>query len=113
MKLDRNLNADGHGKYMLFLTRRYVELYSPSSAFDATSEVQAAINLLMNEGLIEDPPPGDPQEFFVFRLKDRHSRPALIAYADSVRGTDPEFAAEIDDMAARAGELSPFCKEPD
>ena len=33
--------------------------------------------------------------------------------ADAARTDDPEYAAEIDDMAARSGPDSPFCKRPD
>lgn len=113
MRLDRNKNLDGQGKYMLFLTRKFTEQYAPGSILDPETEVQKAATLLLDEGLIEDPGPGTQQEFFVLRLKDRHSRAALSAYAESVRQSDPEFAAEVDELAARAGPFSPWCKEPD
>lgn len=56
---------------------------------------------------------GDPDEFFVIKLKDKFSKPALEAYANAARDWDPEYAAEIDAMAARAGVDNPNCKTPD
>lgn len=57
--------------------------------------------------------PGSADEFFVLMLKDVHSEAALRAYADSVRPHDPEFAADLDALAARAGRNHPNCKHPD
>lgn len=87
MKLDRNINSDGRGKYRLWNQRR--------QAWDDDCGV------------------GEPNEFFVIKLKDRHAQVALDAYADSVERADPEYAAEVRDLADRAGERSLFCKEPD
>lgn len=56
---------------------------------------------------------GDPDEFFLIKLKDKHARAALLAYAESAAKDDPEYAAEIRALADRAGEKSPFCKQPD
>ncbi len=86
MKLDRNENHDGTGKYAL-------------------------LNLRTNQ--IQWGRPNEDDEFFVIKLKDRHSLPALIAYADSIRGVDPEFAGEVDQLAARSGCNNLFCKDPD
>lgn len=87
MKLDRNLTPDGRGKYRLWNER--------------------------NQAWDDDCAPHGPDEFFVIKLKDRHAAIALRAYAASVADFDPEFAAEISDLADRAGPNSPFCKEPD
>lgn len=86
MKLDRNVNLFGKGKYAL-------------------------LNLRTNK--IEWGRPGSEDEFFAIKLKDRHARVALIAYANSVKASDPEFAEEVSELANRAGVNSPFCKEPD
>lgn len=86
MKLDRNINPNGKGKYAL-------------------------LNLRTNK--IEWGTVGTEEEFFLIKLKDRHSKAALIAYARSIEDSDMEFANEVYGMAARAGEDSPFCKDPD
>lgn len=85
MKLDRNINTNGKGKYALINLR--------------TNKVEWGITA-------ED-------EFFVIKLKDRHSKPALLAYAYSIESHHREFAREVYDLAARAGKDNPFCKEPD
>lgn len=86
MRLVRNLTADGVGKFTVI-----------NNVTGKTMESR----------------PGDPDEFFVIKLKDRHSEAALRAYAGSIRSSDPEFAAEVDELAGRAGKNSPFCKDPD
>lgn len=86
MRLMRNATATGQGKYSLIDNR--------------TGERVESV-------------PGGTDEFFVLKLKDLHSEPALRAYAESVRAHDPEFAADIDALAARAGRNHPDCKQPD
>lgn len=86
MKLDRNTNSDGHGKYAL-------------------------LNLRKNT--IEWGAPGSPDEFFVIKLRDVHSTAALRAYADSIQESDPEFANEVRELARRSGYCLKDCKEPD
>ena len=87
MKLDRNEHSDGRGKYELRNLR--------------TGEV------------VEDCGPGEPHEFFVIMLKDRHAIPALAAYAASIHHFDTEFAEEVRDLCKRAGLNSRFCHDPD
>lgn len=86
MKLVRNTSADGTGKYTV-------------------------INNVTGKEL--DSFPGSEGEFFVLKLKDRHSQAALRAYADSARRIDPEYASDVEELARRAGPDSPFCKDPD
>lgn len=86
MKMDRNQNPSGMGKYALINLR--------------TNQVQW--------GAI-----GDADEFFVIKLKDKHARVALKAYAQSAVLDDPEWAQEVYDLAERAGPSHPFCKVPD
>ena len=86
MKLVRNQTADGTGKYSVTRNR---------------------------DGKVLDSHPGSHEEFFVLMLKDEYSKPALQAYADAVRAFDPEYAAEIDEMAARSGVDHPAAKKPD
>lgn len=86
MKLDRNLNQNGKGKYAL-------------------------LNLRTNK--IEWGMTNSEDEFFVIKLKDRNSRAALLAYAAEIDARDPEFAAEVVQLADRAGSQNRFCKDPD
>lgn len=86
MKLDRNLNPDGKGKYAL-------------------------INLRTNK--IEFGRIDTEDEFFVIKLRDRNARAALLAYATEIDARDPEFAAEVVQLAERSGTQSRFCKDPD
>lgn len=108
MKLDRNVNSDGQGKYALVNLRK-LDWMTPSDQ----QSTGLLFSVLERRGLLEYGRIGGSDEFFVIKLRDRHARPALAAYADSIRGTDPEFAAEVDEMADRAGTLSPYCKDPD
>jgi hypothetical protein len=80
MRLDRNENNDGKGKY-------------------------AIINLRTN--VVEHGRVGDPDEFFVMKLRDKHSKAALLAYAESIQKDDYEFALDVFELASRAGVDSP------
>jgi len=98
MKLDRNINPSGRGKYALVkmreLTNREIK-----SDFSATSAVEA----LAKKGIVDFG--GTPEtDFFVIRLKDKYAGAALEAYADSVRkdGDNEEYAKEIYDLALKA-----------
>lgn len=69
MKLDRNINDDGGGKYAIVNMRK---------------------------------------------LRDLYAQHALNAYGEAAEiAGDDEYAAEIWEMAHRAGPSSPFCKNPD
>lgn len=86
MKMDRNVNKNGKGKYAL---------------------------LNLRKDKIEWGYVGAEDEFFVIKLKDKHAKAALIAYALSIKDEDEEFAKEVLILASRAGEYSQFCKSPD
>lgn len=87
MKLDRNINPDGKGKYRLWDERK--------------------------QAWVDDCGPGQEHEYFVLMLKDVNSTGALREYAANIHLDDAEFAAEVNDLADRAGVNSPFCKAPD
>lgn len=87
MRLDRNLNPGGVGKYSVIDNR--------------TGKI------VENSGI------GEENEFFVVMLKDIHSLPAIAAYASSASKIDDEFGNEVRNMCSRAGVNSAFCKEPD
>lgn len=83
MKLDRNINADGMGKYAL-LKLRNLRRGDPA--------VDAALRTLDEAGILDWGNTVD-SEFFVIRLKDVNAANALFAY-----GSGPHH---------------PHCKQPD
>lgn len=103
MKLDRNLNPDGRGKYALLKLRGQEASMSP--------ECQAATDLLKSSGWLDfgDSPEA---EFFVIRLKDQYATAALVAYANQAMQDDPEYANEILVLALRAQD-HPSKRRPD
>ncbi len=105
MKLDRTLTQGKRGKYSLILERN-VENYGDPIINDAVAFLKQA-------NVLDDSVVGEPGEFFVLRLKDKYAGDALAAYAAAALADDPEYAQEIANMAARAGNNSPFCKKPD
>lgn len=117
MKLDRNINADGRGKYGLLLNREIARLDQRFNGGEGDvadlAAIREAIALLERAGIIDW---GDKPEtaFFVIRLKDEFSPNALFAYgiAATVHG-DPEYGGEIEKLARRAGANHPNCKKPD
>ena len=105
MQLDRNLNGNGIGKYALLNVRRMTAKMSP--------EVQAAIDVLNQAGILEWGHVGEQDEFFVMKLKDVNTPSGLIGYAAKAEETDRELATDVRGMLPRAGANSPFCKRPD
>lgn len=113
MKLDRNINDDGLGKYALLKLRR-LKLYETQAPFSKYAPaIQNALELLENEGILDWGRQGTESEFMLIRLKDRYAQAALRAYAEAARQDDPEWADEVALMADRSGPASPFCQAPD
>lgn len=106
MKMDRNVNSDGRGKYALVLMRQY-----PNGARKAA--VDTAMQVLADAGMLDYGEAGSPSEFFLIRLKDVYAERALRAYAAAAMRTDGEWAAEVDELADRSGIHSRHCKKPD
>jgi hypothetical protein len=102
MKLDRNINPDGKGKYALVKLRG-----------DLSDDTKYALSLLEDDGRLDWGNVHSESEFWVFKLKDKYSAAGLAAYADAAERDDPEFAAEVREMLSRAGPNSPWCKRPD
>lgn len=94
MKLDRNINPDGKGKYALLKQR---ELSHSQSV-----HVSDAVDMLSECGIIDYG--GTPEtDFFVIRLKDKYAAPALEAYANAALLDDQdEYAKEIFVLAHKA-----------
>ncbi|MEY9157080.1 hypothetical protein [Bradyrhizobium japonicum] len=126
MKLDRNLNGDGRGKYGLVNNRELIKRADEAKACVAAggtpseSELEAmkvvnAVSFLEAMGVIDWGEEGTESEFFVIKLRDRHAHKALSAYSRSVSDhtDDVEYAEEVLTLAHRSGPYSPFCKSPD
>jgi len=105
MKLDRNEDASGIGKYILINTRKFKKM--PITA----QELAAAI--LADPHCVEFGEVGSRNEFFAIKLKDIHATPALTSYAMSARLKDPEYGAEVLALTERSGTKSRYCKFPD
>jgi len=105
MQLDRNLNPTGKGKYAVINLRKLPG--DPRTA----AELVAAI--LANPECVEFGAVGQPDEFWLLKLKDKYAKPALEAYAAAVGYEDPEYADAVWELSRRAGKSSPFCKNPD
>lgn len=120
--MDRNINADGRGKYALVLMRNY-----PSKITDPedAQSVASALMTLESYGMLDYGQVESPSEFFLIRLKDKYAGDAIRAYADAVQRdaqyeTDEaaskdkyQWALEVLKIAGRAGDMSLFCKQPD
>lgn len=93
MRLDRNTNPDGRGKYALIKLRQDNILHH--------LKIPNVVTVPVLAGAIDvgDTP---ETEFFVIRLKDKNAANALHAYAVSCRGDDPEFANEVHTLALKA-----------
>lgn len=112
--MDRNITDDGIGKYALLNLRKLNEVCSYPSTFERwTPEVAQALKTLEEVGALEWGRVGEKDEFFVVKLKDKHSMHALMAYHASIYKDDPEFAESVREMAMRSGPFHPLCKAPD
>lgn len=105
MKLDRDINPTGKGKYALINLRKL-----PGDPRDAG---ELAVAIASHPEAVEFGRVGEPTEFFAIKLSDLYARAALIAYAEAARADDPEYADAVLEMASRAGRLHPLCKRPD
>ncbi len=103
MKLDRNVNADGRGKYALVRLR----------TVEPDGKIWWMLKGLEMFGVLDWGDRGKPDEFFIIRLKDEYAQHALRAYAAAAMTDDPEYANEVYELASRSGPASPFCKKPD
>lgn len=113
MKLDRNINANGRGKYALLKLRMLDDFTDPSDPFQEVAKpIADAIATLDRAGILDWG--NTPEtEFFLMRLKDKYAGSGLYGYANAAHIDDPEYAEEIEGLARRAGPTNPFCKKPD
>jgi hypothetical protein len=101
MRLDRN---NGRGKYALLKLRDVDRSYK--------AEIAAAIKVLEEAGVL-DYGNTPKTEFFVIRLCDRFSLPALDSYARAASFVDKEYAEDVWELSYRSGHKHPDCKLPD
>lgn len=101
MKLDRNENPDGRGKYALVRLR------------GLTSDDAKHLLALSNSGCVDFGAPNKIDEFFVIKLRDKYAQAALRGYSYAAYADDPEWAGEVSELAARSGPGSKFGKQPD
>lgn len=113
MKLDRNENANGRGKYALLLLRNLQEFEGQGTFEGLSPNIAAAIDTLDKAGLIDWGIVGSESEFFVMRLKDHNAPAGLHGYASAARDHgEEEWSDEVHEMARRAAH-SPWKKRPD
>jgi len=115
MKLDRNINPDGKGRYALIHLRKCTPTIEESGLL-------GKILICDAEAVSFGNPNGDTpgEQFFVLKYKDKFASEALNAYAGSVRneawrlrGLDQideaeqleEFASEVEEEARKARAL--------
>lgn len=92
MKLDRNINPDGGGKYALLKMRRIREIKEvgekphphETKEYGLNKAVIAAIGVLDRAGCIHWGNEGLGEQFFVMKYKDRFTSRALRAYAEAI-----------------------------
>lgn len=104
MKLDRN--TAGRGKYAVVKLRRM-------ESDPVGQNLTPTVEMLARGGFVTFGAAGDKDEFFVLMLKDQYAQAALAAYAAAAEVDDPEYAAEVRELMARAGPSSPHVKRPD
>ncbi len=85
MKLDRNVNPDGLGKYALINLRKSGIMWEEDGKLQVPTEAVCFGH--------------DEKDFFVIRLSDPCAAAALWAYADAAEQFDPEYGAEIEKLA--------------
>ncbi len=113
MKLDRNLPDNGkRGKYALLLMRKLDDLRTGTFG-ELPEGIRDALQVLIDEKLIDWGDAGTESEFFVIRLKDRFAREALFGYSHAALDVDPEWSEEVYRLGRRAGPSSRWCKDPD
>lgn len=126
MKLDRNINDTGRGKYGLVNNRalqEYLDILpgdiatrgtQPNSVEMEALKVANAVSFLEAMGVIDWGETGSEAEFFVIKLRDKYAGGALHTYASyAVEDGEIEYGQDIMELAKRSGEFNPHCKKPD
>ena len=107
MRLMRNTTADRKCKYALIRNDKIAKLHDKGRV-----AVENALVVLGFYGVLEDPAIGDPEEFFVIKLKDCNAAETLMTYSREAYRHDKELSADVEVLATRA-ELRTDSKWPD
>lgn len=132
MKLDRNTNPDGRGKYALINMRKIKEIEdagrkpSPHETVECQRaiRVRESIEMLIREGVVTlgNESPGD--QFFVMKYKDKFTADGLRGYANAISkelklmSSGPEavslaeYCAQMFDEAFEAGKIGATTPSP-
>ena len=103
MKLDRNMNPSGRGKYALLKLRELggVSRAEICMALETLEELSVAqVERAVDFGETSD------SEFFVIRLKDKFAAPALLAYHNAIHGHIIENPQDREGLAEYARDIS-------
>jgi len=111
VKLDRNINGNGRGKYALIKNRMVDQIMATGGDYTKL-KLHDALALLKQLGVLDDGSTPET-EFFVIRLKDENAEQALREYANKAAETDNEYADEVMALSRRSGPYHPNCKKPD
>ncbi len=112
MKLDRNINKNGRGKYALINRRKLSD--SQNDCLDLAAGHPELCATIQGHAIET----GSESDYFVIKFTDRFAEEALRAYASEVRAQARsamntslarhewmEYADEVQDLAERAREL--------
>lgn len=116
MKLVRNTTIDGTCKYDIINRSKIKDLGE-----EEKNKVLEAIDVLKQSGIYTECLLNNKEEFFVIKLKDQFAKPALEAYAESVKqyavsvgdADLSDYGADVSDLANRSGVNNVYCKIPD
>lgn len=100
VKLDRDINDDGLGKYAVINLRKLQELCGNPSTFEWwTPGVAQALKTLEEVGALEWGRTGEQDEFFLIKLKDKYAKHTLEQYAAAVGCEDEEYSQAVWELA--------------
>lgn len=105
MKLDRNTNPHGHGKYALINLRKLLPILNGSPNNIYKDEVTRAWNTLLERGVITMGHETQEDQFFVMKYGDKFTADGLAGYAAAVAAEillvdDPAVKLELSEYAA-------------
>lgn len=113
MKLDRNTNRGGRGKYALVNMRKMIPILDASQGTQEDTDKIEAFMLLVRTGIITLGNEFPDEQFFVMKYKDKFTAPALHTYAimvhsEAFKTNNPdlfEYAEQMFNEAKEAEKL--------
>lgn len=101
MRLTRNTTPDGKCKYAIVRLDKIRQIDEAQEG-TASGEIDEALAILEEIGVLEYGEPGTDEEFFVIKLKDENAYAALEAYSECAKWKDEELADDVFELAERA-----------